>query len=238
MAHLRGRYDGRMGLRAGQVVLCFAVLAGCASPGLYSTARTTPQGAWSGTVAAEVSVLQYRNPNDNRLRSHNAIVPPTLEFRYGVTDDIDVAIRAPHLMTLGGDAKWNFFKSEYVDVAVAGRAIFWYPGMLHAIVPVIFDLNLSESITVVAHGGGGLAIGSTDREIRINQSVLIYAGALADAGLGINIKLTDATALHVEGACLFSVPSDDAKLCAVGVALNYQDVSFDRPGRAPGPPSM
>jgi hypothetical protein len=227
-----------MGLRAGQVVLCFAVLAGCASPGLYSTARTTPKGAWSGTVAAEVSVLQYRNPNDNRLRSHNAIVPPTLEFRYGVTDDIDVAIRAPHLMTLGGDAKWNFFKSEYVDVAVAGRAIFWYPGMLHAIVPVIFDLNLSESITVVAHGGGGLAIGSTDREIRINQSVLIYAGALADAGLGINIKLTDATALHVEGACLFSVPSDDAKLCAVGVALNYQDVSFDRPGRAPGPPSM
>lgn len=212
------------------------VAAGCASPAIYSTARTTPKGEWSGTVAGEVALVPYESPASKDQKFIQTITPPTLEFRYGLGEDLDVGFRAPHFTGLAGDIKWNFLRGEVLDVAIAGRALVWYPGMLHAIVPVIVDLNLGDVVTLVGHTGGGAALGSTDNEVRVNQSVLIYAGPLIDGGLGVNVKLTGKTALHVEGACLFSVPFDKAKLCSVGVALNFGDVAFARKQTAPGFP--
>lgn len=196
----------------------FCALAACASPGIYSTARTLPAGESGGTVIGEFGYSTFGPNEDFQSR---LIQPPSVEGRYGLLDRVDAAFRIPGFSGIGGDIKWNPIRSRFFDLSFNPRALFWTPGMFHGLLPTIIDFNITDWLTIVPHGGPAFAAGKRDENPSREEPVLLYTGFLIDAGLGINVRISEEYAVHAEAACLVSLPMEEARMCTFGLGLNY-----------------
>lgn len=213
------------------LLMCLALLVGCASPNLYATPRTTPAGGFSHTVAAEGVAVGSR---DWKLPPGVPTLP-TYQLRHGLGDTVDVGLRVANALTFGADLKWNpirgaidFAVAPGVETSPAGDDGPWVRGRL----PLILGENVSDSVSLVQmvgiHASAGRAAGQPGR-----GGSLPLDGAEAraqsdpplggEASLGINIHASDGFALQPEVGLLF-VPWSEEYFLSFGLGFNFGDL--------------
>lgn len=208
--------------RGALIFVLLSLLAGCVTGSQYVTARTTPSGEVSHGIALEGGMT---------ADGHELGVFPgalmSYQMRVGLGDYVDVGVRVGPEARL--DLKANFLRSDIVDLAVdPNLGIFFIPTHdANAIIvrggaPLLMDLNVSRRSSLVLYGGP------------------VYAGDLyegdqsfgANAGLGLQVRITQAFAIQPELSAAFIKPLESLNASAVfafgiGVLLGPQP-SFER----------
>lgn len=212
----------QMGLRVGVLGALGLLCTGCPNPNTYGTPRTTPAGKISHTIAAEG--FRYgvdRTGNGGTVDSGTLPNGPTYMLRVGVLDTLDVGARIANLTSFGADVKWNFIKSEVFDMAIdPGFQVFHIGGssdgvstsytQLYGHVPLIFGINVAESVSIVPTAGityGHSSASATNREG--TSAAASIDGIMARGGLGFNFRITPKFALHPEVTYLKYLDKDD-----------------------------
>ncbi|MEO8182651.1 MAG: hypothetical protein ABI895_27780 [Deltaproteobacteria bacterium] len=205
----RGACSRELGWR-----LCFTLLlAACVNPNTYTTPRSLPPGAATFTVAPEVSGFGG-SLNGAWDFGRTLPIPPTLGFRYGLSESVDFGARVASL-TAAGDLKWNFLRSQLFDLAVVpGFQLYVVPNvgasdvsenvsqdmpvaLLHA--PVLLAVNLTPNFSIVPSLGVSYSLAeqppSAASDIELSQ---VLYGLFGRAGLGLDLRVTPSFALHPE----------------------------------------
>ena len=227
-------------------------LVGCPNPQTYGTPRTTPAGKIQHTVAIEglhASATQTlpatpatptTPASAEREETSSVTIPmlPTYQLRVGVADRVDIGARITNISALGADVKWNFLKSQNVDLAVApniqvnyfsanGATIF----ILHGHLPLLFGYNFNESSTLVLAGGLSTAYASGSATGDAGTRTVASGGNIgARAGLGLQFRVSKKFALHPEitGIKFFN---DQSNLWVVfGLGFNFGHLPSYAPG--------
>src|SRR5262245_48053406 len=103
-----------LGLLGSLAFLC----TGCPNPNTYGTPRTTPAGKLSHSIAVEAVGISVTDGATNEEVSATLPTLPTYTLRIGLADQHDMGVRAANLTSLGADLKWNFVKSDVLDIAI------------------------------------------------------------------------------------------------------------------------
>src|SRR5690606_6869743 len=135
------------------------LLTGCPNPNTYGTPRTVAPGKVSHSVAAEWVGWRFEArhidetgepvPGEPAVtEAGSIIVPPTYMLRLGISEQVDIGFRAANMTSIGGDVKFNFLRSEVVDLAVDPGIQWMFVGfsVYHVHVPLLVGINLSESV--------------------------------------------------------------------------------------------
>jgi len=207
-------------------LLCAALLAGCANPNLYATARTLPRGAVQHTLAIEgVGAI---------TSAGSAYLPtlPTYQLRVGVARRVDVGVRLANLTSLGVDGRVALLRGT-VDVAIApGLQGAWAPfsagspGLVYGQVPVLVGLHPHRRVTVVLSAGAGFGwvIGESDSLANTARAEAhrdaTDAGWVMRAGIGAQLRVTPRFALHPEVTALVT-PDTGRTVLFTGVGLQW-----------------
>jgi hypothetical protein len=247
------RYGGEAKLRfvgtAARLLGCSMLglfLSGCPNPNTYATARTTPPGKLSFTVAPEALGWRSEVPavDESGNRSTEEIsgavpVTPTFQMRLGVADEVDLGFRVNNLASLGFDAKYNFLKGA-VDIAL-DPGIQWYrlsfesstaSGTTSADVnvfylhgPLLIDLNFHETVSLVLSPGVVYGIASSDADFSGGESdvtrVATSDGVFARFGVGIDFRLSARFALHPEVTVMRNFGDEADLLYMTGLGFNF-----------------
>jgi hypothetical protein len=121
---------------------------------------------------------------------------PSYQLRYGAFENTDVGVRLANLATLGIDLKHNFVEDEVIDLAIDPMLQITYdPGAwgsrqrvpLYGHLPILIDLNLSPSLTLVFSPGGMFALAESD-----------ISGPYARLGVGLNVRTSKRFAVQPE----------------------------------------
>ena len=233
MTH-RMRLQGARGvLGAGALVVLTFTLCGCPNPNTYGTARTTPKGKISHSIAAE----GFAFTSDTA----DVAVPlaPTYALRWGVADSVDLGFRIQNFSSLGADAKINLVKGG-VDLALdPGLQYYSYSVTLtdssgdeasdstsvfylHA--PLIFDANLSEAVSLVLTPGFVFAAVTSDIDLTGSDSdldvVSTTEGAIARFTVGFDFRASKKFALHPE-VTLMRAFEAEANFFIFGLGFNF-----------------
>lgn len=220
------------------LVALAATLLGCPNPNTYGTPRTTPAGKLQHTIAAEVlhetATYSTRAPGAVTTFRETAkgTLPllPTYQLRVGLAERVDVGARLSNVGGLGTDVKWNFVRSELVDLAIdpglqARTVLAWNQGTpggaLLVNLPLMVGLNLARTVTVVFLGGP--AAGLATRGRTAGPRVLDEAprGPAVHAGLGVQLRASRGFALHPEiGAMRFFSSTEDL-VVVFGVGFTF-----------------
>lgn len=213
-----------------------ALLTGCPNPNVYGTPRTVKPGKVSHSIAAEWVGWRFevrRIDADGEPVSDEAIVteqgsvivPPTYTLRLGVAEQVDIGFRAAQATSLAGDVKYNFYRSETVDLAVDPGIQWMFVGfnVYHLHLPLLVGVNLSERLSLVLTPGLMYGVNTYnsgnetfDREL---DRLLSADGWYGRLGLGINVRVSRRFALHPEITFLRSLANDDGS--PVRAAMSY-----------------
>jgi len=201
----------QVGSRIGALGLLALLCTGCPNPNTYGTPRTTPVGKISHTIAAE----GFRYSVDTSKTGGTAdsgTLPnaPTYQLRVGVLDTLDVGARIANLTSFGADVKWNFVKSEVFDMAFdpgfqvfhigasSGNATSSYT-QLYGHVPLIFGINVAESVSIVPTAG--ITWGHSSASASSGDGTSAAAsidGIMVRGGLGFNFRISPKFAMQPE----------------------------------------
>lgn len=190
-------------MRARLVLL--ALLAGCAGPNLYVSAR--PLGAGRVQHALAVEGVGAVTPGGA------AMLPaaPTYQLRIGLSERVDLLARVSNLSALGVDGLFSLHRGS-IDVAlVPGVRGSWLPfsaGTPAAVtthLPLLVAVHLSSRVTVVGTAGAGFtaSLGRSASAGRTSEVLDEAAGASSRgvflrSGLGARFWLGPRFALHPE----------------------------------------
>ncbi len=228
--------DGeREGARGGGVAR--GVFERLLNPSSYGTPRTTPIGKVPQSLSWEYFSFRRATPNPHPnpevsyfepyedQTSDNLPAVPSFGLRYGLGDRLDIGFRLANASSLGSDLKWNFFRSDVLDLALdPGVQSFLLTGGAEsgdAIVPHLFlnsplslGINASPEFSIVP--SVGLAYGFTIGDPGANgtfERVSTIDASFLQAGIGLDLRLTESFAIHPEISMLRSLSSDnDAKI--------------------------
>jgi hypothetical protein len=219
------------------VLLAATMLLGCPNPNTYGTPRTTPAGKLQHTLAAEVlhetATFSTRDPGGMVSReTATETVPllPTYQLRVGLAERVDIGVRLSNVGGLGADVKWNFVRSELVDLAVdpklhAHTVLVWNRarpgGAVYVHLPLMLGLNLARTVTVVAVGGpaAGLATGQRTGGPRVLDDAA--RGVALHAGLGAQLRASRGFALHPEVGAMRFFSSTEDLVVVVGLGFTF-----------------
>jgi hypothetical protein len=236
-----GSRFSRDGVRGLGVVAMASALLGCPNPQTYGTPRTTPAGKIQHTVALEgfhvatTTTVPATPATPAQERSDSVTLPtmPTYQLRVGLGDRVDIGARVANLSSLGADVKWNFVKSESVDVAIdpGVQAIYFGSSsggssasifILHGHLPLLVGFNFGESTTLVLSGGLAASYVSGTATSNDTRDSATSAGGIAGrGGLGIQFRVTKKFALHPEVTAM-KFFNDAAPLWVVfGLGFNF-----------------
>lgn len=234
---LRSAWVPRLGrgmslLFASGASLC---LTACPNPNLYQTARTTPKGKLSYSIAAEALGFQAetsQEDSDGNITkvetNHEVPLPPTFMLRYGASDDVDLGFHVYNLVSPGFDAKFNFLK-DAVDLALA-PGVQVYRGsagdtdftVLYGHLPLILDLNFDSSISMVLAPGITYARSSIDTSTDdLLTDINSNSGFIARAGVGFDFRVSDGFALHPEVTFLRALDDSNWTTYVAGLGFNF-----------------
>jgi hypothetical protein len=207
------------------LVLLALVLTGCPSPSIYGTARTTPVGRVSHTTSLEgVGIGGKYVQGDGTPRDGVRALPtlPSYQVRYGAFENTDVGVRLANFATLGVDLKHNLIEDEVLDLAIDPMLqVSYHPGAwgsrqqvpLYGHLPLLVDLNLSSTVTLVLSPGGMFALAESD-----------ISGPYARLGVGLNVRTgkrfavqPELTALHT----LYRMEGSPPQLYFVSLGFHY-----------------
>jgi hypothetical protein len=222
-------------------------LSGCPNPNTYGTARTTPPGKLSFTVAPEAlgfrSEIRTVDAAGNRTTEEISgviPVPPTFQMRLGVADEVDLGFRVNNMASLGFDAKLNFLKGA-VDIAL-DPGVQWYRlsfesgsasgsasqdvNVFYLHGPLLIDFNFNESVSLVLSPGVVYGVASSDAEFISGgeddvTSVATSDGVFARFGVGFDFRLSPRFALHPEVTAMRSFGDDPDLIYMAGFGFNF-----------------
>lgn len=212
-----------------------ACLTGCPNPNLYQTARTTPKGKLSYSVAAEALGFQAETSVEDssgnvstETTSHSVPLPPTFMLRYGLSDELDFGFHAYNFASPGVDLKYNFLK-DAVDLAIdPGVQVFRASAgdedftVVYGHLPLILDLNFSSSISMVLAPGVTYARSSIDHSSdTIFTDVNSNSGFIARAGIGFDFRVSDGFAVHPEVTFLRALDDTNWTTYVAGIGFNF-----------------
>lgn len=254
----RGDVFGRstsLGFLARTSIVFAAALAltGCPNPNTYGTARTTPPGKLSFTVAPEAwgfrtkvkTVDESGNPTTEEF-SGVLPVAPTFQLRLGVVDEVDLGFRVNNLASLGFDSKINFLKGS-LDLAL-DPGIQWYRieiqtasganvvdesvNVFYLHGPLLIDINLNESVTFVLSPGVVYGFASNNAFVSDGDADVTSAatadGFFARFGLGFDFRFSKGFALHPEVTAMRSFGDEADLIYMAGLGFNFGKLpSFD-----------
>ncbi len=201
----------------GGLLAASSLLLGCPNPNTYGTPRTVQKGQISHTVALEgiyvggTTTTTTTNPDRSVTTKKEDVgvglpMLPSYQLRYGITDNLDFGVGIRNLSSLQGDLKFNFLRSELIDLAVAPGVqyfgIFTGDGTAHVFymhLPALVGLNLSDNFSVVGSVGAVYAaalVSGTRSDDR--NGVTSASGFLLRGGLGLNIRASKEFAIQPE----------------------------------------
>jgi hypothetical protein len=184
---------------------------GCPNPNLYGTPRTTPPGKIAGFAALEGIGWSVRTKpivpqNDtwvpDRTYSDRMFVLPSFGGRVGIAPRLDLGFRLSGLSTPGADLKWNFLRTEYVDLA-ADAGVEWAPLLATRVhLPLLVGLNFSDKVSLVLLPGAMYGKSNLSErfggETSTFKTVASAGGWYGRLGVGVNIRFTKKVALQPE----------------------------------------
>jgi hypothetical protein len=225
-----------VGIRLGALGAIAALCTGCPNPNTYGTPRTTPVGKIQHSIAAEA--WGYSVTDAETDESAGGVLPtvPTYTLRVGVADTVDIGARISNLSSIGADVKWNFIKSESFDMAIDPSFQFFHIGttstagdtslsILYLNAPLMFGINLSDSISIVptlgaTYGWASASVDSTDD----SDSASGTTGVMLRPGLGFDFRISPRFAIHPEVTVLKTLKGDDedsALMYMFGIGFNF-----------------
>jgi hypothetical protein len=184
---------------------------GCLNPNTYGTPRTTPVGKVQSSLAAEAVSYRAVTPEQQggppRTTAGNSPVAPSYAFRVGVSDRLDIGGRVANSSALGVDLKWNFFRSEVLDLAVAPGAqsfLVWggagagFYSHVYTNLPLMCGINASPEFTVAPSIGVGYGFNSSDDPSYNNpeERTASTEALMVQAGLGLDFRISPRFAIH------------------------------------------
>jgi hypothetical protein len=207
--------DSGAGIRkCGAAALGLSVLAsGCLNPNTYGTPRTTPVGEVQQTLAFEVvsyrAVSRFEGTSQSQTEAGNTPLAPTYALRYGLSETLDIGGRFGNFSSLGTDLKWNFFKTDVIDVAldpgVTSFVVFDGIGgdganvHVYANAPLLFGINPGPELTIAPSVGLGYGLNTNEQAFNNSQEAIAATEALLlQAGLGLDFRLSSYFAIHPE----------------------------------------
>lgn len=198
-------------------LLGLPVLAcGCLNPNTYSTPRTTPVRRVQHSLAAEVVSFRAVTPEEGaepRTNVGNTVVAPSYAFRVGLTERLDVGGRIANASALGLDVKWNFLRSDLLDVAMApGMQSFYVWGgagtdvysHVYTNLPLLVGINAAPEFTIAPSAGLGYGFNSSDNPSYNNaeERTSSTTALMLQAGLGLDFRISPTFAVHPEMSLL------------------------------------
>lgn len=225
------------------VVGMAAVLLGCPNPQTYGTPRTTPSGKIQHTVALEgihasattttpgtpATSTSPGTPATEEKSSITLPMLPTYQLRVGLADRVDLGVRITNMSALGADVKWNFVKSESVDLALNPGAQMNYFSVrdasifvLYGHLPLLLGLNFGESATLVFSGGlvTAYASGSATGDDGA-RSVGSGGNVGGRGGVGMQFRVTKKFALHPEATAMKFFNDTSNLMVVFGLGFNF-----------------
>ncbi len=183
------------------LVLTILALAssGCLMAGNYHSAKTLEKG--TSKFGATFSFITYEfetvdetgQPNQERFTLPNLI--PELTYHVGVTDDVELGGRvALGSLALEGDAKFRFFKTDRLHLALAPaigyQAAFLVQGTSFRL-PGLLTYDLADNFGInVAIFGATTHYDSVDED---EAALKNFRGTLASTGLAIGFDIRGET---------------------------------------------
>lgn len=217
-------------------------LAGCPNPQTYGVPRTTPAGKISHSISLEglnASVLQQPSSitagGTQPERERGSSTVPTLPsymMRIGLGDRLDLGLRVVNLSSFGIDLKWNFLRTQAFDMAIAPHPQLAYYTVLstslflyHLHLPILFGINVSDSVSLVPSIGATYTGVSTDivnrNDASTRDSAITAQTLYARAGFGVNIRASKSFAVHPEATVLRGFTILEPMFITFGVGFNF-----------------
>lgn len=205
-------------------------LPGCPSVNTYTVPRSVPRKGMVYTIAAPelVGVTNKSGATDGTV-----IWAPTFVARIGVSDSVDIGMRAGNMSSIGGDAKILLHKGP-VDVAI-NPALHAYgvtesqkqgtgkersATYLHA--PFLVGFNVDDTVTFVLTPGLSYAYAVGDRgPFTAVDKAFIRTGVAARLGLGIDIHGSERFAVHPEITAMRWLTPDSEIMLLGGLGFNW-----------------
>ncbi len=242
MGEMKRRFVEGRSLRIALLVGVPGFLSGCPNPNVYGTPRTTPVGKVSHTVAAEAFGIAFDSetidPNTGEVTKERVTatvpMPPTYQIRVGVADRVDVAGRISNMSSIGGDVKWNFYRTPAFDAAIA-PGFQWFSvstsagdssastNVVYVNGPLLLGLNVSEEVSFVLTPGVTYSISDTVVDADDASSGATAHGIWGRAGFGINFRLTEGFAMQPEVTLMKNLSDDEvgSLLYVMGLGFNF-----------------
>jgi hypothetical protein len=197
-----------------RAALSLLLLAGCASPNLYTAARPLGAGRVQHALALEGTAAV--------TPVEAAILPsaPTYQLGVGLHERVDLMVRLVNLTGLGVDTLVSLHQGT-VDVAlVPGLRGAWLPftagrpGALTGHLPLVLGIHLGPRVQVLTSAGVGFtaALGDSVSAGATSEALPESLGASSRgffmrAGLGLRLTLGERFTLQPEVSALFSPES-------------------------------
>ncbi len=234
----------RKHILGGGLLLASSLLMGCPNPNTYGTPRTVQKGQISHTVALEGIYVTYdqtkivttrqadgTTTTTTTKQSDSAGLPmlPSYQLRYGITDNMDFGVGIKNFDSLQGDFKFNFLKSETVDLAIDPGlqyiGAFTKDGSAHLFwihLPLLAGINLSDNFSITGSLGAvaGVVAGNVGTG---SQSGAYSSGSafLLRAGLGLNIRTSKDFALGPEVTVMRAFNDESALYFVGGLGFTF-----------------
>ncbi len=203
------------------------LLSGCMTANGYTTPRTLAPGQAVVTVAPEVTFNAAERGGAGGLPARTSsrfgyqVLPPSALVRVGLAPGADVGFALRSGLVPGVDVKYNFYRSDAVDLAVRpGLQGFVAPadkgaeGWMHADLPLMIGAHLGERVTLVASPGVAYA-----RAYRIDDLGYPSPGAAGRLGLGVEVGLGRNVALVPEVTAIHSLGGDRRVWLSGGIGV-------------------
>jgi hypothetical protein len=241
--------------RVGLMVVGLGLLAtGCPNPNLYGTPRTTPAGKGAGFVALEgfgwsVKTKKIVPQNDtwNPDQTYTGKLPmaPSFGGRFGIAERFDMGLRLSGFTTPGADVKWNFLRTDVLDLAVDAGAEYALFSAFRVHLPLLVGLNFSEKVSLVLLPGVMYGMSTLDDRISEDstfRTVTSTGGWYGRAGVGLNIRFNRKVAIQPEITFVKAFKQeqdeifDDVLVYNFGLGLSFGNLPEYGPPEPTAPP--
>ena len=206
--------------------LCLVALAltGCPNPQTYSPPRTLAKGQSSHAFAVEA--FELRSSSDEER-----IGGPTYVLRHGISDEIDVGIRAVDMSSLGFDFKYNFLRSD-VDLAIDPGLQFAFlslndadPTYLVLDLPLLVGINAAPEATIVLGGGAAMISGDAlDENVTRDISEEMF---FARGTVGLDLRFTQRFAVHPSVTLYHGLETGEVGAVVAGFAFRFGGPAYE-----------
>lgn len=224
------------------------LLTGCPNPQTYGTPRTVAKGKATHTVAIEglyfsgkVESLSVDPATGDTVTEEESIsggtpLLPTYQARIGVSNKVDIGIKAANMSSLGTDVKINPVRGDF-DLAL-DPGLQWFGifaggnsvNVFYLHLPVLLGFNLSKSSTLVASPGllYSVATSTFEDDVDGGDAVFQSSGLAARLGVGLNQRISRGFALQPEVTGIRGITGNfgntQSTIVLIGLGFNIANI--------------